>query len=357
MTFVIAWDGQSAERRSPCSMPKKSKSKSSQKRSSARPAAPQAAARPRPPPARKTATGLSKCSDDYAKSLMNPWGPEAPCLPSGFPLPSLKRKFFARGTAVMGTTTGYVCFNPTLGMTTSPCIGYSSSAYAGTQFKSDADNPNGKFVASLNSSYAIGAFGGTALLKGRVVSAGIRLRYDGTELNRGGRIIPIEHPTHGNLVNSDATDALKMQGVQPVRPSSDGKWITVVWAGPKDETELGYLDPNTESGQYCLGILLVGGVASNFVCEWECWANYEIVGVSLSGQTISHHDPVGASLAANAVSTAQQVAPHSSAPGFAEAAKGLISKYATEAVTDVASFAWDHKGAIAGAAKDLLMFA
>lgn len=337
-------------------MPKKSKSKSGRKVASARPAAPKAAARPPPLPPRRTSTGLSKCSDDYAKSLMNPWGPESPCLPSGFPLPSLKRKFFARGTSIQGASTGYVVFNPTLGMTTTGCIGYSNQAYAGVQFKQTADAPNGQFLASLNSAYAISAFGGSALLRGRVVSAGIRLRYDGTELNRGGRIIPIEHPVHGNLINLNADDILKMQGVQPVRPSSDGKWVTVVWSGPKHDDELAYIDPNASAGQFCLGILLVGGVASNFVCEWECWANYEYVGTNLSGQTISHHDPVGASLAANAVSTAQQVAPHSSSPGFADATKHLITKYAGEAVTDVATLAWNHKELIAGVAKDLIAF-
>lgn len=342
-------------------MPKNAKSRAQGKKK---------ANKPHPRPARSmpasgpmsTATGLSHCSDDYAKSLVQPWGPEAPCLPSGFPLPSLKRKFFARGTFGQGTTTGFIIFNPLKGISSDEdCIYYTTGAFVGTDMSSTVGA--GLLAARLNSSYSYAQMGVNDGLRVRVVSAGIRVRYDGTELNRAGRIIPIEHPTHSSLTTFNVTDILAMQGITPVRPSSDGKWVTVVSSGPKQAVELSYAtDPNANAqGAWpYLGVMVNGGVAptagtANYVLEFECWANYEIVGTNLSGQTISHHDPIGASLAANAVSTAQMSAPHSNSPGFFSTVTGLIGKYGREAVTDSSKFLWNNRSTIVKGIGDVAM--
>lgn len=309
------------------------------------------AARPRPRPARPAgpSVSLSKCSADYAKSLMEPWSDAAPCLPSGFPLPSLKRKFFARGTGGQGGaagSTGFIAFAPYLGVSSNNgCVFWTDGAYTGSVVATSGTGVNS---GVLNSSYTTAMFGANGL-QYRLVTAGIRLRYTGTELNRGGRFIPFEHPNHGSVVGLSASNLLSMQGVQPVRPSSDGKWVTVVSSGPKEEAEMGYATDwsvapanNTTLVIMCNGgVAPVGGVAQ-FTFEWEAWANYEITGINLSGQTESHHDPVGASLAANAVNQAQLTHPHSSSPGFKEDVMKGIETFGKHAITSI----WNNRDTI-----------
>lgn len=280
---------------------------------------------------------------------MEPWGPEAPCLPSGFPLPSIKRKYFSRGTAGQGLTTGYVMFAPALGAANNQAsVWFSDGNFTAATFNLSGVGVN---TAQSNSNFVIGSFGAN-LMQYRVVSAGIRVRYTGTELNRGGRVIPFEHPSHGTVFGFGVSTLLSMQGTEPVRPSSDGKWITAVYSGPKEEIELAYSSDFTgiNSGNP-LVIAFTGGVpptgtspsaTANFLLEWECWANYEFIGVALSGQTPSHHDPVGASLAANAVNAAQQTHPHSNTPGFKSDVMSSIEKFGREAVTTI----WNNRDTI-----------
>ena len=329
-------------------MPKKSSKK--EKGKAKAPRAPRPAAAPRPA---GPAVQLSKCSADYAKSLMEPWGPEAPCLPSGFPLPSLKRKFFARGTAGQGTSTGFILFNPASGVSvTNNSVYFSDGAYTGTTAVTIA---TGVTAAPLNSTYTNGLFGPIGL-QYRTVSAGLRVRYTGTELNRGGRIIPFEHPQHNTAAGMTVQQLLSMQGVQPVRPSSDGKWITIVSSGPKEEFELGYSADWTLAFPYLVVMMNGGvgptGIVANFTIEWEAWANYELIGVGLSGQTASHHDPIGASLAASAVTAAQNTHPHSASPGFSQDVMKGIETMGKEAVTTV----WNNRGAIWDVAKTAAAF-
>lgn len=315
--------------------------KSSKSRASAQSHAP---ARPAGGSRHNTESGLSHCSDDYAKSLMRPWGPEAPCLPSGFPLPSIKRKFFARGSFAQGTNNyGFVAANPLLCVVGGGTgVFFSTNAWTNSVITLEA----GVTQVGSNSTFAAGQFNTPEGLSARVVSAGLRVRWTGTELNRGGRIVPIEHPTHGTLVGFNMSEILAMQGVQATRPTSDGAWVTALFSGPKTPQELQYNSNPAAATAAVLAIAIDGMTAASSALEWEFWANYELVGTTLSGQTISHHDPVGASLAANAVSTAQLAHPHSGTAGFGSTVMGLISKYGREAITDSSKFLWDNKSTI-----------
>jgi len=193
---------------------------------------------PRPMPRRMGDT-LSDCGKKYAVAVSNPFGMldatalqanstiyrgmkledgGDACIPSFPPLKSRRVKLFMSG--VFGTSsaaTGYgnIAFAPRrlannypVNATNPPLIysGVGAAVGAGFAGMDDAVTgvPPGYGTNQWNSDYSVAVLLNNAAGQGirqRVVASGLRIRYTGTELNRGGIIHAIEEPAHSTLSN------------------------------------------------------------------------------------------------------------------------------------------------------------
>jgi hypothetical protein len=100
---------------------------------------------------------------------------------------------------------------------------YSGTGYAGT---TTLHNAAGVIAATHNGPYNSGAFA-NGQVECRLVTAGLRVRYTGTELDRGGQIACLETPHH------HTADGLPMYQIQQydraVTQPVDRNWKAATW--------------------------------------------------------------------------------------------------------------------------------
>lgn len=231
------------------------------------------------------------CIVMYCSALVDPRNtPQGACIPWGFPTPSQRVKVANRGTFQLGTTgQGFVYFqmgiaNDTAMFVATSATSVGTNATALNAFTAKTSNTMGKLpftAAQLN--------GGQ--VKGRVVAAGIRCRYAGTEANRNGIVSCYEaQQTQGNVapyVNWGGD-----LNVRNERPPPDGSWHSAYYSGPYSSTMVNF-DTNTVWNAYQGGpILYIQGVAADLY-EWEGYVHMEYTGDIVSGMTMTHSDPEG----------------------------------------------------------------
>lgn len=242
---------------------------------------------------------MSSCAQNYARSLANPFtGPENACVPNYPALQSLKQRSWSKGVVSTGTLgIGFVWFDPRVGAVNDlNCVFYTDNTFAGTAFS--VPPTVGVGFSKSNSGLVSTQFGPQATLAYRVVSAGVRARWTGTELNRGGQMICLQNPNHASLLGLAPVNLDLVQ--QTVRlPVKDDQWTNTLFF-PLDSDDLNFRKtfPNTataaDSDSYYIGIMFVapsGGTGGTF--EWEVYFNHELTGYNVRGQTPSHNDPSG----------------------------------------------------------------
>lgn len=243
----------------------------------------------------------SQCTKDYASSSVAPWNNASPCLPHGFPLASRKMKTFARGIATIGSDIGFVIARPAAGASNNNFVVLSTDAgYAGSTVRDSTTMGVNASVA--NSDYASSSFS-TSSNQYRLVTAGIRIKYRGTALARGGRIVALEEPDHQSLDGHTVSQLLSYKGATSLRPSGGDDWTELVSSGPKVPSELQYSEnflPTANPSNNAYMVLAFEGVP-DLAFEWEFWGNYEIIGSDVRSKTISHHDAPGAFSISNAL--------------------------------------------------------
>lgn len=255
---------------------------------------------------------FSSCAQDYGDSLLCPWGPAAPCLPMGFPLPSAKRKVFCRGEATVGTEAiGFIALAPGRMCCNDVSAVYSTNGqFAGTTVDVTSPDDPGVDATGSNSDYKLGDMGLDAV-QYRLVSAGVRVKYRGTELNRGGRYIMIEEPDHQSLQGLTMGALLAYDNATTMRPPGEDVWLSVLYSGPKTPGEIEYAaaplsnKPSTQgtaANDWLIVVALEG--QPQLTVEWEAWANFEFIGSPARGKTPSHYDPIGSFSIANALDVA-----------------------------------------------------
>lgn len=125
-----------------------------------------------------------------------------------------------------------------------------------------------------NGPYSFPQFGtGPGLVQFRCVSAELRVKYTGTEEDRGGLVTSLEHPEHASVVGytlaqMQAFDVCRTEAVMA------NKWHSCLFSGPINDTE-------TEFSAVPLitpfmAIVVSGGTNLSF--QVEGWANYEFTG-------------------------------------------------------------------------------
>lgn len=152
---------------------------------------------------------LSACGAHYAQALLHPFSLQKPaCIPDLHSIPSKKIKVVTRLTFSTGSNgSGYIIYNPQdkcsdLSVLSSVVI--TDANYTGTATTPIATSGTG--ISAVNEAkipYTSGQFEANASspgIQGRVVGCAMRIRYRGTELNRGGSMSGLRHPDNETLV-------------------------------------------------------------------------------------------------------------------------------------------------------------
>lgn len=282
---------------------------------------------------------LSKCATDYARSLTNPFtGPEGACIPSYPALMTRKLRVWCKGVMSSGTAGfAYILASPERSAAnTTNSVFYSGPTYAGSVLTTSA--AAGVLAGMSNSDYPIGSFGATAnLAQYRVVSSGLRVRYIGTELNRGGQLIALQEPTHDSLEgytipSMDAQD-------QSVRFKVNERWTTLTYR-PITDAETNFSTDPSGGGlrPYYLGMAIQTPPGVTQTYEFEFFTNLEISGQNVRGSTPSHVDLTGYSAVHTVSQTSRLRLPHQETNEAREKSfLDEVLKYASEGLTWVLS--------------------
>jgi len=249
---------------------------------------------------------ISKCALDYARALFDPFGAyysqASPCIPDLFDLPSKKFCTLTRGEFGCGSAGfGFVSINPYVwGRGVAGADGrigtFSTGAYAGTQIESHTftdpvPNPPGIFTVN-NAQFPYASPGPFPDI--RVVGCGMRCRYIGTQLNMGGRVLPIADNSVGANLNFHTYQALASRQDAVIYPA--GRSWHGTFLRPSAPFQMQY-----SAAQGTVDVLFMALVANSQagnVFEYEIVTFYEAVPsatVTVDSTSASHSDIVGLS--------------------------------------------------------------
>lgn len=165
-------------------------------------------------------------------------------------------------------------------MNNSAAVFHSDATYAGLLVGSD--NPS--FTNAPFSSADLGE--DTGQIQARTVAYGIRVRYVGTELQRGGTITTLEHPNHGSTFGLSLSDLQLFDNAETQQV--DREWHSVTWQ-PISATELQYTitsqpirSGSSNNGAHVIAILLTG--VPGVIYEWEVAQHIEYTGTAARGK-------------------------------------------------------------------------
>lgn len=310
---------------------KKGKKKVTKKKSTSRAPKRQRVMKPRK--GNRVGGSLSSCSIAYARALTDPYADidPLPCIPDTVVLGSYKLRTYGRGTFTIGTAgVGWIIVGPHLcpvnanralyvGYTDDPII-TTTAAFTGTTLNY-VPGAGPAYVAGVQGSNPNSVYGYTDLAQAsnrqiRLVGCGLRARYTGTELNRGGRVFLLRQPNNGSIVNLQSGANLTKEMTCSTAPVSR-TWHHVEYK-PESANEISYLfndtwsyisgqPVNTPTDFHSMLIYVEGGVAGT-AFEYEVVSYFEIIGTNLQ-VTQSHSDPVGMGVVSAAIPVQAPEAP------------------------------------------------
>lgn len=191
---------------------------------------------------------LSACAAHYAATIATPFLPSAvgACVPT-FPA-RLTQKVSAKmsGQFVVGTKQGFLAVTPCVA-NDQACIFHSDSGtYAGT---SAVITPSAYVAGTGYNVYTTVPYNNVPLLdggaissstlKGRVVSVGVRVRYTGTELYKGGTLYALIRPDHETV--NDMSPSGMASYKECIKVPVSRKWTEIV-ASAVDPDETIFFD-------------------------------------------------------------------------------------------------------------------
>lgn len=235
------------------------------------------------------------------------------CIPDLLDLPSQKLSIYSRVTFAIGTNGfGFITFNPwaianifnavattTAAFTGSSCYTPNQTAVPGGV--SQLPYPNTPYTSLFNPRY-------------RLVAAGLKCRYTGTELNRGGTIAPVSAVAPGdNLAGSTMASVLSRPLVEP--EACDRKWHGVFYKplSPDDYTyqPMDYRIAGVVNTDAYMGIVATGTAGNTYEAEFIGYYELTSVGAyKVVSTTRSDADLLGLGIVRDAIS------------GFADSALG-----------------------------------
>lgn len=177
---------------------------------------------------------MSACAVKFALACADPFSSKAngACIPLNNVAPTMKARLFGRVSAAVGLN-GYGVIYITPSVTGDmPSFYYSLNNFGGTMV---SGSPSAILSSNSNPQTGIsrGYCGGSGIgidqltngiaddnqiVNGRIVSVGVRLKYTGTELNRGGQTYCYVSPTHNNVsqFSNSVLNTIQLTAVEPV---------------------------------------------------------------------------------------------------------------------------------------------
>jgi hypothetical protein len=248
---------------------------------------------------------LSPCALSYAKARLDPFNytsNEPPCIPDLLELPSQKVTTLDRFSFQSGTQGfGYCMISAHVGSNNQNRGWVSSNAYTGVTTPTVGSTTGNIYMNSTRYPYSA-----TTARPYRIVSCSLRVRYIGTELNRGGQflLLPLNSfvATGANGYFGTARDfnvvaTLPEAMLFPV----EKRWRTIGWAPSYPEAyeydTVSYPIGTGEAYNASL-VCLVNGTVPGVGFECELLTNYEIISGAngtVPGETKSHSDIPGMS--------------------------------------------------------------
>lgn len=244
---------------------------------------------------------LSPCARDYALCVSNPFSGPLACIPD-FPAIKTRRvRVFNRGQFATSSTTGigFICVTPEFAVANDSISGFSTDSTFATLLVSPNSATTGVSAIKSNADYTSAQFGATpALIQRRVVGSGLRVRYAGTELGRGGQLYALQEPTHDNLNTTSITTMLAQDQARKF-PMSSKEWLTVLYK-PVGTNQFQTTAPSVATDQtavansnYIAVIAQAPTATSSIVLEYEFYTVYEATGQIVRGIVNSHVDVAG----------------------------------------------------------------
>lgn len=278
---------------------------------------------------------LSGCARDYIRCLADPTpsGPLA-CVPSPYPNFSFRQRCHAKFTFSVGNLfEGWVVFDPVLSLVKgTPCAIANSPTFNTNVIT--LNDPN-NITATSNSNFDHSDIGQDVNdIAVRVVGALMRFRYVGSVLKTSGSATCLQDPTHASLQGRTQAQLDNEDQSRSIIIEKD--WINLHYA-PKNVAEYQFLTtaipgtqryPNIAAAvpHWYIGAWLSCTEAAKF--EVEVWSVGEITGSPVTGQSLSHADPLALSAG---VTAASAIMPNTaSLPGLQ---KNLIDKATDYMVT------------------------
>lgn len=298
---------------------------------------------------------MSACAQKYAMAITNPFkivngsdtqenltskhagvndGVDA-CIPTFPPLKSRRLKVFNSGNFYTGVNAdGWLAFAPRRlannysGFADQPPIIYSLQNWAGTGGFQSLDQPNplpaDQGYANLNSDYSTAELNldphGVGITS-RVVAAGLRVRYVGQELTRGGTIHAIEQPNHDTL--SDVSLAEMSQYESHFRTQVARKWVTLVYT-PTLANEFNYqADAMTSASNFAITGgqsydhfmgFYISSASAGAIFEYEAVVLMEVIGSKVRDLKDAETDIVGLSSVVNSINPMKMANLNTSGP-------------------------------------------
>lgn len=219
----------------------------------------------------------------YIAAAINPFDAPVGCMPKSPGIHSSKHKVWAKATMVANDqgfcyAIGRTSFVNNQGATNSDFypLTYSTLPYGQTVTNQDS-TVQGVSGVEVNSLFVNTDFGSLSL-HGRIISRGLRIRYIGTELNRGGRILAFSHPQGESLNGLSFDDVLQYPTAKTVPVSRS--WQSICYH-PVDETETDYATSHTGPRNAPNMACMVSGTSSGNSFEVEYYIHFEVIGPTL----------------------------------------------------------------------------
>jgi hypothetical protein len=257
---------------------------------------------------------LSPCAAEYLAALQFPFSTKAlACIPDMHALPSKKIRVVERGTFSTGLNGfGWVIACPWVTASDLPCISATSAGYNGVAQISNPtvvtanviNNFQSKIPYTANQFYATTTDPG---IEARVVGAGLRIRYIGSEMARSGQIAALRHPDNEDLIGFDDRRFRSYENCK-VFPNNR-EWSYVVYRPAKPNEYEYSRDPEspgeTTNYKWCLGFHIAGTTASTGAVgpapfEYQFVQFIEYLG-KIEAVTRSHVDVTGLSHVRNSI--------------------------------------------------------
>lgn len=268
---------------------------------------------------------LSSCARLYLHALINPFvqidGPALPCIPDFITLPSNKVQVTARGVMTLGTAgVGYVLVDPYAGISNAGSVAgsntsfpvlYTDATYTFPNLNylpSGGTLPTGVSGANTNSPFSVT---GPPLARSqmRLVGAGLRIKYSGTQLYKGGSMA-LYRQQDNTSVSSGATNAALLASPLAAAAPVTRDWHSITY-NPASIQDVSYQTFNPYNGilgnsHYCLLIQVTAPAVNTNqqTYDFEYTAYFEQIGSNLQ-LSPSHSDPVGHGAIQTATSNAR----------------------------------------------------